>query len=193
MKLYESYVENESLLMSTYLDPRFSYVPDLLMRVRWTEIEESIALYSESLIIVPTSAQPPVPKKAHVEESSYAKFVQSKRLSVGGNSIQAEMASYKALVVAGRPALDSDPVTFWRAHRERFPLLQRIALHFLSPTQSSAIVERLFRSTTKENTSTTEEYEYDDENDDSEGEEYYESREHNDDTFGNDLAQIMKH
>ncbi|UMM40835.1 hypothetical protein L5515_017345 [Caenorhabditis briggsae] len=109
---YESYVENESLLMSTYLDPRFSYVPDLLMRVRWTEIEESIALYSESLIIVPTSAQPPVPKKAHVEESSYAKFVQSKRLSVGGNSIQAEMASYKALVVAGRPALDSDPVTF---------------------------------------------------------------------------------
>ncbi|ULT94246.1 hypothetical protein L3Y34_003606 [Caenorhabditis briggsae] len=141
---YESYVENESLLMSTYLDPRFSYVPDLLMRVRWTEIEESIALYSESLIIVPTSAQPPVPKKAHVEESSYAKFVQSKRLSVGGSSIQAEMASYKALVVAGRPALDSDPVTFWRAHRDRFPLLQRIALHFLSPTQSSAIVERLF-------------------------------------------------
>ncbi|CAP29785.2 Protein CBG10350 [Caenorhabditis briggsae] len=122
--------------MSTYLDPRFSYVPDLLMRVRWTEIEESIALYSESLIIVPTSAQPPVPKKAHVEESSYAKFVQSKRLSVGGSSIQAEMASYKALVVAGRPALDSDPVTFWRAHRDRFPLLQRIALHFLSPTQS---------------------------------------------------------
>ncbi|CAP33567.1 Protein CBG15181 [Caenorhabditis briggsae] len=33
----------------------------------------------------------------------------------------------------------------------------------------------------------------DDENDDSEGVEYYDSREHNDDTFGNDLAQIMKH
>ncbi|CAP33988.1 Protein CBG15850 [Caenorhabditis briggsae] len=121
-------------------------------------------------------------------------------------------------------SLDSDPVTFWRPHRDRFPLLRRIALHFLSPTQSSAIVERLFSvcgsivnnsrrnrmkpktlnqqllcaalatlESTKKNTSTTEEYECDDENDDSEGEEYYESREHNDDTFGNDLAQIMKH
>ncbi|CAP38610.1 Protein CBG21958 [Caenorhabditis briggsae] len=46
---------------------------------------------------------------------------------------------------------------------------------------------------TKKNTSTIEEYEYDDENDDSEGVEYYDSREHNGDTFGNDLAQIMKH
>ncbi|CAP38025.1 Protein CBG21196 [Caenorhabditis briggsae] len=44
-----------------------------------------------------------------------------------------------------------------------------------------------------ERSTTTEEYEYDDENDDSEGVEYFESREHNDDTFGNDLAQIMKH
>ncbi|PIC14447.1 hypothetical protein B9Z55_026761 [Caenorhabditis nigoni] len=69
----------------------------------------------------------------------------------GGNSLKtqfnstvAEMSNYKAIVLSGRPALDSSPLLFWHAHRDRFPILQKMGQHFLACTQSSAIVERLF-------------------------------------------------
>ncbi|CAP25488.1 Protein CBG04859 [Caenorhabditis briggsae] len=77
---------------------------------------------------------------------------------------------------------------------EQCYIIIRISSHFPKNYFHSWHYQKIIIETsTKKNTSTTEEYEYDDENDDSEGEEYYESREHNDDTFGNDLAQIMKH
>ncbi|PIC13200.1 hypothetical protein B9Z55_027856 [Caenorhabditis nigoni] len=142
---YDSYVENDALLMSTYLDARFAYLPGILQRTRWEFIENSIQLYCDSIHVLNQTATGPPPKKPTLEESSFSQFVQSKRVSSHGSSVQAEMSNYKAIVLSGRPALDSSPLLFWHAHRDRFPILQKMGQHFLACTQSSAIVERLFR------------------------------------------------
>ncbi|PIC13198.1 hypothetical protein B9Z55_027856 [Caenorhabditis nigoni] len=141
---YDSYVENDALLMSTYLDARFAYLPGILQRTRWEFIENSIQLYCDSIHVLNQTATGPPPKKPTLEESSFSQFVQSKRVSSHGSSVQAEMSNYKAIVLSGRPALDSSPLLFWHAHRDRFPILQKMGQHFLACTQSSAIVERLF-------------------------------------------------
>ncbi|CAO4367031.1 unnamed protein product [Caenorhabditis nigoni] len=187
---YDSYVENDALLMSTYLDARFAYLPGILQRTRWEFIENSIQLYYSIHVLNQTATGPP-PKKPTLEESSFSQFVQSKRVSSHGSSVQAEMSNYKAIVLSGRPALDSSPLLFWHAHRDRFPILQKMGQHFLACTQSSAIVERLFRAKNEAG----EMNEYDEcEQSDSESEENRHeeiSGEFNDDIFEEALARAM--
>ena len=51
-----------------------------------------------------------------------------------------ELAEYIAL-----PSLpeDSDPLAFWKLHREQFPTLVRLLPHYLTVQASSATVEQL--------------------------------------------------
>ncbi|EGT56418.1 hypothetical protein CAEBREN_09596 [Caenorhabditis brenneri] len=71
-------------------------------------------------------------------------YMASKRSSAPTESVKLEIVKYASDLVTGRPAMESCPLLFWEANKQRFPKLSLVARHILSSPQSSAEVERLF-------------------------------------------------
>uniref|UniRef100_A0A1I7T7B0 Dimer_Tnp_hAT domain-containing protein n=1 Tax=Caenorhabditis tropicalis TaxID=1561998 RepID=A0A1I7T7B0_9PELO len=145
-KRFRDYLSNDFLLLSVYVDPRFTYLSGILLDIEWEEVERLVEGYCDtSTIVTVNQVSEPAAKRTKASQSLFSKFVESKRLSTSSESTRSELVNYEGLVMSGRPPLDSCPLSFWRCNSVRFPKLSRLANHVLSSPQSSAQVERLFR------------------------------------------------
>lgn len=144
---YKEILKNDVALLAVYLDPRSAYLDEILMDKEWKDIEKLAEEYCESYrYITPASstATPPPAKMPKTSSSSFKNYMASKRSSAPIESVKSEIIKYASDLVTGRPAIDSCPLHFWDANKQRFPKLCLVARHILSSPQSSAEVERLF-------------------------------------------------
>ncbi|CAI2351881.1 unnamed protein product [Caenorhabditis sp. 36 PRJEB53466] len=71
--------------------------------------------------------------------------VNSSRVNV---SLKTEMMKYTTGVQLARPSSSSDPLLFWKTHKNEYPILSSISKNLLAVPSSSAATQRLFSSAT---------------------------------------------
>ncbi|EGT47367.1 hypothetical protein CAEBREN_20886 [Caenorhabditis brenneri] len=94
---YKQLMESDVALLSTFLDPRFAYMDDLLIGKKWTEVVELAEEYFESFRYVGPStsaaASPPPPKVSKSTKSSFYSYMESKRNCTNAESVKVAIPS----------------------------------------------------------------------------------------------------
>lgn len=136
-----SYIENDLILVSLFVDPRYAFIPGLVEPKTWEDVSIIVNLKRPSASSAKTM-EPCVLEKA----TGVGAFL-NKKISTtekASNDFETEILRYRALLNANRPAFESSPLQFWNAQKRHFPQLAEIAKTVLSAPASSATSERLF-------------------------------------------------
>ena len=128
------YEDMEVYQLATTLDPRF--------KLNWCDEREGAALVTPP----PAAVAPPASTSADGTESPPYKRCRLLSFLANANTAAALPADVEVSEYLPLPALanDSDPLTFWKDNRMRFPKLSKLACKYLALPGSSAPVERLF-------------------------------------------------
>ena len=133
MELYWN-KENEKILISAILDPRIKFLgfidnEEIRNKTKDLLKNKYDQLKTNSLSTIPTTS----PQLTSNQSSLFSIFKQ--------NSTKEEVAIYLSL-----PELDFnfDPFVWWRDHKERFPILSKLARIYLPIPATSTPSERLF-------------------------------------------------
>ncbi|CAO4367974.1 unnamed protein product [Caenorhabditis nigoni] len=147
---FDALLGNDLATFAIYCDPRFAYLPGILKTITWSNIENEVETYCDSIRVVTTDSNgtshvaPPVAKKVKDDGSFFSRFVSSRRDVASTDSTRSEIVSYQSMIQSSRPPTSSDPLHFWALNAEKFPNLSVLANHSLASPSSAAPVERLF-------------------------------------------------
>ncbi|XP_033874243.2 zinc finger BED domain-containing protein 4-like [Acipenser ruthenus] len=136
------YESLENFRLATTLDPRF--------KLDWCTEEEVLGV-RDLLSSKASAISPPTPSSESSPPSPSAKrlrlieFMSSRKLApVSAHTPSTLHPEVQDYLTQATVADDSEPLTFWKENRHRYPTLAKLACKYLAIPASSAPVERLF-------------------------------------------------
>ncbi|VDM61963.1 unnamed protein product [Angiostrongylus costaricensis] len=155
-KYFNPWLNDEFLQTAACLDPRFAYLETIQSMKSWMETVEKFVTNQVNISSSKNRDVFQVGQEAFLQElrhqqTSVWEILRESRAESGVKSsnswnhsdeLRAELQHYCGILGSSRPAFGTDPLHWWRAFSNEFPLLSKAALGYLATPATSVDSER---------------------------------------------------
>ncbi|CAJ0593694.1 unnamed protein product [Cylicocyclus nassatus] len=144
---------DETLRISTLLDPRFAFLERIASSEEWKTIVERLielrlghsnSQESQAETVVCTAKEGTTSFWDPIADSENEPVTKRCLLSDKGEEMMIEIQQYSILLKKNRPEKNLSPLVWWKSHSQEFPLLSKEVAQFLVIPATSVDCERFF-------------------------------------------------
>ncbi|EYB89373.1 hypothetical protein Y032_0232g3023 [Ancylostoma ceylanicum] len=157
LKYFNPWLGDEFLQMAAFLDPRFAYLETVQPMKSWTATMERFVAHHNTMNPrrepeAPGSSGDSWPPQPQMQSTSVWEILRENQEGANfrsastwnpGDELRAELQHYGGILRTSRPAFNTDPIHWWRAYMNEFPILANEAFSHLTTPATSVDCQQL--------------------------------------------------